>query len=75
MPAFVSWSVLADVADHLQISEDTALRWITKPGSRAHRFGQVWGFKLIDVDAWKRTGRSIAASERLTSVTRDVQRA
>lgn len=28
MPTPEPWSILADVAGHLQVSEDTVLRWI-----------------------------------------------
>jgi excisionase family DNA binding protein len=52
------WSILADVAGHLQVSEDTVLRWIAKRHLPAHRVGRIWRFKLTEVDAWVRAGGS-----------------
>jgi len=50
------WSILADVAGHLQVSEDTVLRWIAKRKLPAHRVGRIWRFKISEVDAWVRAG-------------------
>jgi len=50
------WSILADVAGHLQVSEDTVLRWIAKRKLPAHRVGRIWRYKLTEVDAWLRVG-------------------
>lgn len=58
MPALEQWSVLADVAGHLQVSEDTVLRWIAGRALPAHRVGRVWRFKLSEVDTWVRSGPS-----------------
>ncbi len=52
------WSILADVAGHLQVSEDTVLRWITKRKLPAHRVGRIWRFKISEVDAWVRSGEA-----------------
>ena len=41
MPALEPWSVLADVAGHLHVSEDTVLRWIAQRKLPAHRVGRV----------------------------------
>lgn len=56
MPTPEPWSILADVAGHLQVSEDTVLRWIAKRHLPAHRVGRIWRFKLTEVDAWVRAG-------------------
>lgn len=52
------WSILADVAGHLQVSEDTVLRWIAKRKLPAHRVGRTWRFKISEVDAWVRSGEA-----------------
>ena len=49
-----NWSVLAEVAAHLQVSRDSVLRWIAHRKLPAHRVGRVWRFKLSEVDAWVR---------------------
>lgn len=50
------WSTLSETATHLQVAEDTVLRWITKKGLPAHRAGRVWRFKLSQVDTWIQAG-------------------
>jgi excisionase family DNA binding protein len=47
MPTPEPWSILADVAAHLQVSEDTVLRWIAKRHLPANRVGRIWRFKLL----------------------------
>jgi excisionase family DNA binding protein len=44
------WSILADVASHLQVSEGTVLRWIAKLHLPAHRVGRIWRFKRTEID-------------------------
>ena len=56
MPTPEPWSILADVAGHLQVSEDTVLRWIARRKLSAHRVGRIWRFKLTEVDLWVRAG-------------------
>ncbi len=54
MPTLEPWAVLADVADHLQVSDDTVLRWIASRNLPGHRMGRMWRFQLTEVDAWMR---------------------
>lgn len=70
MPALEPWSVMADVANHLQVSEDTVLRWIANRKLPAHRVGRVWRFKLTEVDTWVRAGPSTPKSTRKAPTTR-----
>jgi len=56
MPTPEPWFTLSETATHLQVAEDTVLRWITKKGLPAHRAGRVWRFKLSQVDAWMQSG-------------------
>lgn len=63
MPTSEPWSILADVAGHLQVSEDTVLRWIAKRRLPAHHVGRIWRSKLTEVDAWVRAGGTPAADD------------
>jgi len=56
MPTPEPWSTLSEAATHLQVAEDTVLRWIAKKGLPAHRAGRVWRFRLTQVDAWLQSG-------------------
>ena len=59
VPFESSWSILADVAGHLQVSEDTVLRWFAKRSKPAH---WIWRFKLTEGAEQPRLGMS---SDRL----------
>jgi excisionase family DNA binding protein len=50
------WVTLQQVAEHLQVSEDTIHRWMQLKGMPAHRAGRYWRFKLSQVDAWIESG-------------------
>jgi excisionase family DNA binding protein len=50
------WSTITEVAAHLQVAEDTILRWIQRKGFPAHRAGRVWRFQISEVDEWMRNG-------------------
>lgn len=50
------WVTLAQVAEHLQVSQDTVHRWREAKALPAHRVGRVWRFKLSEVDEWVRSG-------------------
>lgn len=58
MPEPEPWSTISDVAKHLQLAEDTILRWISRKGMPATRAGRVWRFKISEVDAWMKAGSS-----------------
>lgn len=61
------WSILQDVASHLQVSEDTVLRWIAKRKLPAHRVGRVWRFRLSEVDAWVCTGGDAKRNDNIAT--------
>jgi excisionase family DNA binding protein len=46
------WVTLQEVAQHLQISDDTAHRWISLRGMPTHKAGRVACFKLSEGDQW-----------------------
>ena len=50
------WSTISEIAAHLQVAEDTVLRWIQRKAFPAHRAGRVWRFKISEVDEWMRNG-------------------
>jgi excisionase family DNA binding protein len=50
------WSTLAQIAAHLQVAEDTVLRWIPRKAFPAHRAGRVWRFRISEVDDWMLNG-------------------
>ncbi len=50
------WSTISEVSAHLQVAEDTVLRWIQRKAFPAHRAGRVWRFKISEVDDWMRNG-------------------
>jgi excisionase family DNA binding protein len=70
MSALEPWSVLADVAGHLQVSEDTVLRWIAHRELPGHRVGRVWRFKLTEVDSWVRSDLSASKSIHVSGPSR-----
>ena len=51
-----SWVTLAEVAQHLQIAEETVHRWIRRKGMPAHRLGRNWRFMISEVNEWVRSG-------------------
>ena len=58
-----SWVTLQDVAQHLQVAEDSIHRWITKKGLPAAKAGRVWRFKLSEVDRWLKAGGTAPKKE------------
>jgi excisionase family DNA binding protein len=53
-----SWVTLAEIAQHLQVREETVHRWIRGKNMPAHRVGRVWRFKASEVDAWVCSGEA-----------------
>lgn len=52
------WSSLAEIAEHLGVSDDTVHRWIRNQNMPAHQIGRLWKFKISEVDEWVRTGKT-----------------
>ena len=42
------WSILVDIAEHLQVGEDTVRRWIAKRKLPALRVGRTWRFTISE---------------------------
>ena len=53
-----AWSNLEDVATYLGVNKDTIRNWIKKTDIPAHKIGRQWKFKLSEVDAWVKSGKS-----------------
>lgn len=64
-----------DVADTLDISENTVRRWITEGKIKGLKFGRQWRFKPSDLSAWLEHGDQAyaivaqAASSSLSALT------
>jgi excisionase family DNA binding protein len=63
-----SWVSLEEVAKHLGVSKDSVhapssdyggtSRWIRRRKMPAHKVGHLWKFKVSEVDAWVREGKT-----------------
>lgn len=58
-----SWVTLAEVAQHLQIAEETVHRWIRRKGLPAHRLGRNWRFMISEGDGWVRSGGAASSPD------------
>ncbi len=52
------WCSLEETAEYLGVTKDTIRNWIKKTDIPAHKIGRLWKFKLAEVDAWVKSGRS-----------------
>lgn len=52
------WSGLEEVSIYLGVNKDTIRNWIKKTDIPAHKVGRQWKFKLSEVDAWVKSGKS-----------------
>lgn len=52
------WSSLEEVAAFLGVNKETVRNWIKKTDIPAHKIGRQWKFKLSEVDAWVKSGKS-----------------
>ncbi len=52
------WSNLEEIATYLGVNKDTIRNWIKKTDIPAHKIGRQWKFKLSEVDAWVKSGKS-----------------
>ncbi|WP_010651627.1 helix-turn-helix domain-containing protein [Oceanobacillus massiliensis] len=53
-----AWSSLEEVASYLGVNKDTIRNWIKKTDIPAHKVGRKWKFKISEVDAWVKSGKS-----------------
>lgn len=52
------WVNLEEVASYLGVNKDTIRNWIKKTDIPAHKVGRLWKFKLSEIDAWVKSGKS-----------------
>lgn len=52
------WVSLEEVAIYLGVNKDTIRNWIKKTNVPAHKIGRQWKFKLSEIDAWVKSGKS-----------------
>lgn len=53
------WVSIEYAAEYLDVSQDTIRNWIKKEsGIPAHKIGKQWKFKLSELDAWIKSGKS-----------------
>lgn len=53
-----SWIGIEEAAAHLGVTKDTIRNWIKKTDIPAHKIGKLWKFKLSELDAWVKSGKS-----------------
>lgn len=52
------WCSMKEIIKYLGVSRDTVLNWIEKRNMPAAKIGRLWKFKISEVDAWMKSGKS-----------------
>ena len=53
-----NWISIDEAAKYLGVTKDTIRNWIKKTDIPACKIGKQWKFKLSEVDAWVKSGKS-----------------
>lgn len=49
---------MPEIMKYLEISRDTALRWIATKDMPTHKVGKKWKFKVSEIDEWVSNGQA-----------------
>ena len=52
------WLSVQEIAAYLGVKSETIYTWIENKRLPAHKVGRLWKFKIIEVDAWVRSGKA-----------------
>lgn len=52
------WVGIEEAAQYMDVTKDTVRNWIKKTDIPAHKIGKLWKFKLSELDAWIKSGKS-----------------
>ena len=52
------WVGIEEAAQYMDVTKDTVRNWIKKIDIPAHKIGKLWKFKLSELDAWIKSGKS-----------------
>ncbi len=53
-----NWIGIEDAANYLGVTKETIRNWIKKSDIPAHKIGKLWKFKVSELDAWIKSGKS-----------------
>ena len=53
-----NWISITEAATHLGVKVDTIRAWNKKTDIPAHKIGKLWKFKISELDAWVKSGKS-----------------
>jgi excisionase family DNA binding protein len=57
-PDIEKWVSMDFITEYLDAGRETVLQWIGIRDMPAHKVGRQWKFKISEVDAWIKSGKS-----------------
>ena len=52
------WIDIEELSEYLGVTKDTIRNWIKRTDIPAQKIGRKWKFKISEVDAWVKSGKS-----------------